>query len=218
MISAWVYKEFQEARSVALLGGIALAAVTLAQVNFNPLPMVIPVQQQGRIPFAADSFTFQFGMVALSMAGVLGFVQSLWDFRGDAQLFLLHRPLSRSRIYAAKLLVGMALYLVCSLGAVATYAVWAAWPGTHASPFAWSMTWTAWCTAFSMTAVYLGAFLSGIRPAAWFGTRLAPLVASCIAPTAAQIVNWPAAMLIILIADVALAIAILQVANTRDFD
>jgi hypothetical protein len=29
-----------------------------------------------------------------------------------------------------------------------------------------------------MLLVYLGAFLSGIRPARWFGTRLVPLVAA----------------------------------------
>ena len=35
----------------------------------------------------------------------------------------------------------------------------------------------AWRMAFLMPLLYLGAFLSGLRPARWFGSRLFPLVA-----------------------------------------
>src|SRR6185503_13555355 len=108
----------------------------------------------------------------------LGFKQSLGDLLGDAQLFLLHRPLSRRRIYATKILVGLSVYLVCGVVPILIYAAWAALPGTHASPFAWSMTSPSWVIWLVLTAVYLGALLSGVRPAAWFGTRLAPLVAA----------------------------------------
>jgi hypothetical protein len=40
------------------------------------------------------------------------------------------------------------------------------------------MTVPAWQLCLCLSLVYLGAFLSGIRPACWFGTRLAPLVAA----------------------------------------
>ena len=40
------------------------------------------------------------------------------------------------------------------------------------------MTAWAWQLWLCMPLVYLGAFLSGIRPARWFGTRLMPLVAA----------------------------------------
>jgi hypothetical protein len=40
------------------------------------------------------------------------------------------------------------------------------------------MTEPAWRMALLMPLLYLGAFLSGLRPARWFGTRLLPLVAA----------------------------------------
>ena len=50
-------------------------------------------------------------------------------------------------------------------------------PGKHASPFFWWMTATAWEAWGVIAIVYLAAFLAGIRPARWFGTRLLPLAA-----------------------------------------
>jgi hypothetical protein len=58
------------------------------------------------------------------------------------------------------------------------YSWWAATPGHHPSPFAWSMATPAWVLTFLMPLLYLGAFLSGLRPARWFGTRLLPLAGS----------------------------------------
>ena len=77
-----------------------------------------------------------------------------------------------------KLLVGVAVYLVCAAAAILVYAWWAATPGTHASPFEWSMTVPIWKVWITMPLLYLGAFLSGIRPARWVGTRLLPLAAA----------------------------------------
>jgi hypothetical protein len=42
------------------------------------------------------------------------------------------------------------------------------------------MTLPAWQLWACMLLVYFGAFLSGIRPARWFGTRLVPLVAAIV--------------------------------------
>jgi hypothetical protein len=97
------------------------------------------------------------------------------------------------------------------------YALWAASPGTHASPFAWSMTLPAWTAWLAISAVYLGAFLSGIRPANWLGTRLAPLAAAlglavlCSALPVAF--AWP----LLILLDALLIVLILYVARQRDF-
>jgi hypothetical protein len=57
------------------------------------------------------------------------------------------------------------------------YSIWAATPGKSGAPFAWSMTIAAWQSLLCLVLVYLSAFLCGIRPARWYGTRLAPAVA-----------------------------------------
>jgi hypothetical protein len=101
--------------------------------------------------------------------------------------------------------------------AIAGYAVWAATSGTHASPFAWSMTIPVWLTWLAVGLVYLGAFLSGIRPAAWWGTRLMPLTGACaLALLAATLPVW-AGLTASLMAGAALVALILFVAETRDF-
>jgi hypothetical protein len=223
MTGALVYKEFRETLPIAALGLAALLLVALDAMGNSPLPDVIS-RFYGNIPFVSDTFGELFALVAGGLALALGFWQALGDFWGDAQLFVLHRPVSRQRIYSVKLTVGIATYLICGLVPILLYALWAATPGTHASPFEWSMTTNVWMSWLAMVTIYLGAFLSGIRPAAWVGTRLAPLAAamtiallpsvlgSLLPPGAAAI-----AVLALLAADVALAISILHVTNTRDF-
>ena len=137
--------------------------------------------------------------------------------------FVLHRPANRRLIYGIKLLVGLAAYLACAVIPVLLYALWAATPRTHASPFEWSMTSNAWFGWISMATIYLGAFLSGIRPAAWIGTRLAPLAgAASILMLAAAMVQWfPAAsqvggLLLLFAADIGLAVSIVYVIESRN--
>jgi hypothetical protein len=219
MTGALAYKELRENSWIAAVGLAALLLVAVAAMGFSPLPGLIGRPQHlGQIPFLSDSFTYQFALVACVLAVALGFRQSLGDLAGDAQLFVLHRPASRRRIFGTKLAVGLGLYLVCGALPIALYALWAATPGTHASPFAWSMTggtWTAW---LAMTAVYLGALLSGIRPAGWLGTRLAPLAAGfLVAGMCALPLPWSGGLLVLIVGDALLALAILQVALTRDF-
>ena len=179
MTSTLAYKELRENVWIAALGLAAMLLVALGAMGYAPLPGILgTARQPGQIPFTSDGFSYQFGLVACGLALALGFRQSLGDFLGDAQLFVLQRPVNRGRVYGTKLVVGLTMYLVCGALPIALYAAWAATPGTHPSPFAWSMTGGAWTAWLAMTAVYLGALLSGIRPAAWLGTRLAPLAAA----------------------------------------
>src|SRR4051794_3600456 len=226
MTTALAYKELRETLPIAAVGLAALLLVALHPMGYSPIPNLLGYLQQGRIPFVSygDDFVSQFGMAAGGLALVLGFWQSLGDFWGDAHLFVLHRPASRRKIYGVKLFVGLAAYVVCSVVPVVLYSLWAATPGTHASPFQWSMTTDAWIAWLSMVTVYLGAFLSGIRPAAWLGTRLAPMAAaasmlmlasavSALSPTTSPF----AALAVVASADFALVVAVLYAAQSRDF-
>lgn len=217
MIAALIYKEVREVVGIAAVGLVALLVVALSSMGLSPIPGLFGPVRPGTIPFVNSSFGTWFVFAAGGLALALGFRQSLGDFWGDAQLFLLHRPISRGRIYGTKLAVGLVVSLVCGLAAVLLYAVWAATPGTHASPFEWSMTAGCFATCCAMTTVYLGAFLSGVRPAAWFGLRLAPLaLAMCLAWIAA--VLWlPLAVLVVVAADWWLGSAILTVVKERNF-
>lgn len=217
MTSALTLKELRETAGIAALGLAALLFVALVPMGLSPIPGLIRRAGGGEIPFVSDAFISQFVLAAGGLAILLGFWQAVSDFTGNAQLFLLHRPISRERIYLVKIATGLAIYLVLAGLSVLLYAIWAATPGTHASPFAWSMTLTAWTAWLAISAVYLGAFLTGLRPAAWLGTRLAPLVGACgLAMLAAAMPPVAVSWLLLLALDALLVLLILHVARERD--
>jgi hypothetical protein len=217
MTSALTLKELRESAGLAALGLAGLALVALTAIGLSPLGGLLGRPQAGRIPFVYDSFAWQFALAAGVLAIALGFKQSLGDLWGDAQLFLLHRPISRRTFYGTKIAVGLSLYFVLAGLAILIYALWAASSGTHASPFAWSMTVPLWTTWLAVSLVYLGALLAGIRPAAWMGTRLMPLVAACAIAALTAALPPLAGLAVIAIAAAALISLILFVAQTRDF-
>jgi hypothetical protein len=226
MTRALIYKEIRETLPIVAVGLAALLLVALHPMGYSPIPNLLGYLQQGAIPFVGyrDEFTSQFHMAAGGLALALGFWQSLADFWGGAHLFVLHRPASRRRIYGVKLAVGLAAYLMCGVVPIALYALWAATPGTHASPFEWSMTTDAWFGWISMVTIYLSAFLSGVRPASWMGTRLAPLAAAAAMLMLAEVagMKFPAispfgGLLILVLTDIALAVSIIYVVQARDF-
>jgi hypothetical protein len=225
MTKTLLYKEFRETLPIAVIGLACLMLVALDAMGYSPVPGLIASRIMGAIPFALfDTFASTFTMGAGLLALALGFWHSLGDFWGEAHLFLLHRPVRRTQAIAVKLAVGLVAYLLCGALPILMYALWAATPGTHASPFEWSMTVPVWLTWLATATLYLGAFLSGIRPAAWIGTRLAPLAAAAaivaflqvisMLPSGQSMLLWP---LLAIAAAVGFVTAILSTAATRDF-
>jgi hypothetical protein len=210
---------WKESRELLPLVALALAA----QLYILGAPADLQFlfnQSSAAIPFLGDTpETFVF-----VVAGCAGFVMGLWqtvweDGRGTYQ-FLLHRPASRRAIFGTKLLVGLLATVVICVLPMAIYALWAATPGTHASPFRWSMTTWVWQLSARMPLVYLGAFLSGLRPGNWFGSRLFPLAAAVLILFGLAIlaVRWPLVSLAVCMAALAAFIAaIFSVGQTRDY-
>ena len=111
------------------------------------------------------------------------------------------------------------MLLGCASMPIVLYGAWAAVPGHHASPFEWSMTGPAWRLTILMPLLYLGAFLSGLRPARWFGTRLLPLVASvlCLALLYTAPWWWPVAFPLALVLYGLLAANVCFAGQVRDY-
>jgi hypothetical protein len=217
MNSQLAYKELRESAGIGLLGAVALSSVAVGNMGLSPLPGLIGPLRYGEIPFLDNSFLYQFGFASCALAIALGLKQSIGDLFGEAQLFVLHRPVPRARIYGMKLVVGLAIHLVLSGMTVLVYAVWAASPGTHASPFDWRMTLTAWTLLFATSTVYLASFLSGIRPAAWIGTRLCPLAASVLVVMLALFLPTWISWLGLIAINALLIALILNVVEYREF-
>ncbi|WP_254513341.1 hypothetical protein [Anatilimnocola floriformis] len=219
MSSALTLKELRESAGLAALAFVGLLIFALAAIGSNPLWFVFGRGggAGGGIPFLFDSFHWNYCLAAASVGIALGLKQSLGDLWGEAHLFWLHRPVSRRRVYLTKVAVGLLLYLLLAAVPLGIYSWWAASPGTHASPFEWSMAIPTWIAWLALSVIYLGAMLAGIRPAAWIGTRLLPLVAAIgCALVACMLPAWWGLVSTVVVAGVLISL-IVFVAETRDF-
>jgi hypothetical protein len=208
-------KELRETAGIVLL---ALAAYVYAVTNLAGAQIPPVFLGEEGIPFVGGCFVAAFAMISGSLVVALGLRQSLGESYRGTYLLLLHRPESRQRLIGAKLLAGAGVYLILSVAPILAYGWWAATPGTHASPFEWSMTVPAWKVWIALVPLYLAAFLTGIRPAHWFGTRLAPLAAVGLLVALVQFVPWwPVFALLVAALTAALTGNIFFVAKERDY-
>ncbi len=188
---ALVLKELREVFGIAAIAlgcYLALAVNAMGARVFDWVPGMPAGTHE--VPFVGSGFTTFFTFISVVFAAALGFRQSAWESARGTFLFLLHRPLRREAVFLVKLAMGIGVLLVCASLPIIAYGMWAAVPGHHASPFEWSMTASTWRLTFLLPLLYLGAFLSGLRPARWFGTRLLPLVAAILFLVLLYVMPW----------------------------
>jgi hypothetical protein len=217
-----LYKEVRETAAIVAIGLAFYSYFGVKAMRHDLLPWFDSGHYNYymvEIPFVGQSYLSSFAWVSAGLAIALGFRQSVGESLHGTWLFLLHRPVAWKRLLGAKLLVGLTTYLLCAAATILAVSWWAATPGTHASPFAWSMTVPIWKVWITMPIVYLGAFLSGIRPGRWVGTRLLPLVAAGIMAALIPFLPWwPLSGLgLIVLLSIVFVRSIFFVARTRDF-
>jgi hypothetical protein len=228
MFRAIALKELREIWSFAALAVALFAGLVCNQIGkWNALlnlflgwiPGLKPCACPSLFPFLHDSFQTPFTFVAAALAIVLGLRQSAWEPSQGTAHYLLHLPLSRSSLFLSKLFVGIGLLLACTLLPIVSYGVWASTPGTHAAPFEWSMARPVFQIWLTMPLIYLGAFLAGIRPARWYGSRLLPLVAVALPAFLLQYVPnwWLLGLPLLLVMAGSLTGVILLEASSRDY-
>jgi hypothetical protein len=231
MVRALVLKELKESAWIWLLAAAAYTEFALHAMRFPLMPVRIvmslfsghsygPTQL---IPFVNPQIATAFAWITAGFALALGVWQSFGEsWRGTFPL-ILHLPMSRRRLIGMKLVAGLAFTLGLSAVALLIVCLWAATPGTHASPFEWSMTAQAWRVWLIGATIYLGAFATGIYPARWIGTRLFPAIAASvtafvmiIASDAGSLsLGWFLAILLAI--DAMLLVVIDGVVRSRDF-
>jgi len=216
MLKTLAIKELRE-----VVGLIALAMLCAIGI-VGPLMGVAVVPgsnaQDTWYPFVNASHLEGQGWMLSVFALALGLKQTAWEIHHGTFHFLLHRPLPRHTVFVVKLLVGTIAVVVVNAFMIGIYGWWAATAGKHPSPFFWSMTLPSWSLGISLLLVYLGGFLSGVRQARWFGTRLVPaaLAGCCVYVIATTEAWWWYAMLLGLPTAVAMLIAIFYYVRTSD--
>ena len=229
MFLALARKELRELLPLILLGvAIELLPLILLGVAIELLLAssatgirtgIYDSYQSGRIPFVSDQSTVTFFYVAGALAFAIGLWQTMLESTRETFQFLLHRPMSRDAIFGTKLLTGGLATLLVAVLPVACYSLWAATPGTHASAFRWSMTTWAWLMCARILLVYLGAFMSGLRPGRWFGSRFLPLAGSLgVLGLTEFLLPWPSLMLMaVVMVELLFVWVVLGIGRTRDF-
>ncbi len=215
MYKALVLKELRENAWMALLALAVYAVVLLQLTGYDLWQMRWDVVVQ--IPFQDGRFVFRSILVSALFGTLLGIRQSWWESVRGTSVFLLHRPIARRAVFGTKLAAGAALFLFATGLPLVVYSLWAARPGTHPSPFYWSMTGTCWLFWLAMTTVYASAFLTGLRDAHWFGSRLFPLVSVLLPLVSIAGAFWPIGVLVTLAIDAILVASILWVGAARDY-
>lgn len=227
MFRAMALKELREIRIVVVGAMIIYGLITIAAIDPNS-PLNLFHYLSGSmytysIPFVRDAFVGKFYFFSGLMAITFGLWQTFGESLRGTYPFLLHRPASRRQLIGMKLLVGAAVYLIVTAVPLVIYSIWAATPGNHASPFEWSMTVSSWVTWSAMSMLYLGAFLTGIRPGRWYRSRFLPLAAAAFALIAVAAFSntmfdgtWWLCW-IVLVVDIWIISTILFVAKIRDY-
>jgi ABC-type transport system involved in multi-copper enzyme maturation permease subunit len=219
----WAYATLAVALFLGHLNNYLGGCNSLLSKFFGWIPGFSVCKSSPMFPFVTAGpggfYETYFGLMGITLAVVLGLRQSAWEPSRGTLHFLLQQPLSRRAIFLTKILTGIGLVLFSTLVPILVYAGWAATPGTHASPFEWSMTWPTFRLWLVLPLVYLAAFSTGIRPGTWYGARLLPLVSVAFpAVFTEKLLAIPAlgVPLLILLA-AGFTFAILTEAETRDF-
>src|SRR5947209_6526045 len=107
-----IWKELRENLKWVPLPGLLILLLFLVDRPEEPMPDF--------------SGALLFCLAAAGFAAGLGFVQVFFEGHADKRSLLLHRPLSRSRIFLAKALAGVGLYLLALGIPLACLQIWMA--------------------------------------------------------------------------------------------
>jgi len=220
MLKSLLWKEFRELLPL-IIAAILVDGLLIGNAVFSRHSMTAAVYIETVWPAMF--------ITSLLYSLAAGLFQNLREEQQGTFLFLLHRPLARDLLIATRLIYGAA---ICALVCAAPLLLSALWADAHNDGrLHWITPWSvAYCGQFLL--IYLGAFLSSLRPARALGSRYFPLLGSILlfifllmlglsgeAPDY-RYVSWVFALLAWTLGpftQLALVLAILHVARTRDY-
>jgi hypothetical protein len=159
-----IWKEWRENLKWLPLPGLAILIVTL----LDPPDVAMP-DVTGALFFC---------LIGVVFGAALGFLQVFFEGHGDKRSILWHRPLSPARIFLAKALAGVSLYLVALGVPFLCLEIWLATPGSIPAPYHWrtSLPWLA--DILSGLVYYFAGILAAQREGRWYGSRCLGLLAA----------------------------------------
>jgi hypothetical protein len=147
-----------------------------AAVIFLALLVFIVHELRDAEPMMMFELAQRYTTLMAPLAGLLmGIVQSLFETKPDNWGFVVHRPVRRGWIFAAKATAGLLLLYAALALPCLIATIWAARPGHLPMPFQGRMVLPMAADVLGAGCYYFAAIVITHRRARWFGTRLLPL-------------------------------------------
>ena len=169
------------------------AAILFVGVSVSFVVWALEELRPGRIDesLASDDVLGILLIAAPLGAFLLGLTQILPEIERDAWAFLIHRPVSATRIFLAKTIAGMGLYLAAILVPLFVLALVVAAGAPERRVFHPYMLWPGAAIVLASAGLHGAGMIVTLRRARWLGARLLPVVlpAGSLAVTFSWIVN-----------------------------
>jgi ABC-type transport system involved in multi-copper enzyme maturation permease subunit len=191
-------KEVSEVVPIGITASVALLFGILGYMPLGILKMVPYSSYFGNhfweidsVPFLDEKIHPAVAVVFGVLSAVLAFYQILFENQRKTFPVLFRLPIPRTGVILTKLLAGVAAYLLALGLPILVYAAWAATPGTHPSPFYWSMVWIPMGLIPAGLLLYFAWVLILLLPGRWYGSRILPLAtAGMVAFLSVEILRW----------------------------
>jgi len=112
-----------------------------------------------------------FSLMCAGFGAILGWLQIHHERPRDLRAFLVHRPITRTGIFFAKIIVGLLLYFLAVSLPLIGYLIWISIPGHLGAPFEWGTAVPAAGWALAGPLWYFAAMLTSLREARWYASR-----------------------------------------------
>ena len=155
-----IQKELRENLKLALPGLLIFSALLVnSYLTSATLPFL-----RNNILGVVELFCNMFGLA-------LGWLQISHERHRDLWAFLIHRPLTRTQIFFAKVAAGFALYCLTAGLPLLVWVAVSATPGKFAAPFEWAMALEVVAIFLMGMVWYFAGMLTGLRQARWYASR-----------------------------------------------
>jgi hypothetical protein len=163
-----IKKEFQENVAGAVMG-VLIYSVMLVIVH-RGLQQTLSGEPIFNLEYLQSVSVFVCVLLGLSLGGK----QTHADLQRDLMAFLVHRPLSQSRIFVARTIAGLSMYTAVTVAPLLVYSVFES--NKHPEEFRWSMLLTLTTAWLCGVMCYFVAVLTTLRKARWYATKLAAII------------------------------------------
>jgi hypothetical protein len=162
-----IYKELRENLKLALPGFLLFTLVLVRVYQNSETQPLLSVAVLRPIEF----FCFAIGVG-------LGWFQFQSERHRDLWAFLIHRPLTRTQIFGAKVAAGLSLYALAAGVPLAGLITASRIPGRFASPLEWQIALPVAGDFLFGIVWYFAGLLTGLRRTRWYASRGLPLLAA----------------------------------------